>query len=242
MRNKYYFISDIHLGLQNKVTEENKEKSLVKLLEQVSEDAKELFILGDLFDYWFEYRYVAQKGYYRTFTALKKCADAGVKIHYIIGNHDFMHRDFFANEFDAKLYDDPVELVLDGYKFYLGHGDGLLKNDTGYNIIKKILRNKFLQGFYSLIHPDIGISLASNTSKKSRDYTSKKDLDRLDGLFEVAKKRIDLGDNFVIFGHLHRRRFEQYKTGYYINLGTWLKEPCYGLFNNGKFEIIDWKN
>ena len=240
MKDAYLFISDIHLGLQSNEIEKQKERLLVKFLNFAKDNCKELFIAGDLFDYWFEYKKVYQKGFFRTLTALQDLTENDIKVHYIIGNHDFMHFNFFENEIGVKLYEDPIVTTLNGKKFFIGHGDGLIKNDIGYNILKKILRNKSLQQLYSWIHPDIGISIASNTSKSSREYTTKKDYGHGDNLFEVAKSKIDEGFDYVLFGHLHKRVFEQYKNGYYINLGTWLKAPCYGIFKENKFEIIEY--
>jgi UDP-2,3-diacylglucosamine hydrolase len=169
----YLFISDIHLGLRSKDIEKQKEKLLVKFLQFAKDNCDELFILGDLFDYWFEYKYVYQKGFYRTLTALNDLTENGIIVHYLIGNHDFMHRDFFEKEVGAKLYEKHIETELNGERFYLAHGDGLVKNDLGYKILKKILRNKFIQKAYAIIHPDIGVKLASATSKSSRDYQKK---------------------------------------------------------------------
>lgn len=241
MKDSYLFISDIHLGLQPAAVENRKERLLVNFLKFAQENAKELYIVGDLFDYWFEYKRVYQKGFFRTLTALQDLTESGVKVHYLIGNHDFMHRDFFRNEIGTIMYEEPVEAVINGKKFFIGHGDGLVKNDFGYLVLKKILRNKFLQKLYSIIHPDLGVSLASSTSKTSRDYTTKKDYGEEDGLFEAAKNKIDEGYDFVLFGHLHNRCYESYKKGYYINLGSWLDSPCYGVFRDDKFEIVDWK-
>jgi UDP-2,3-diacylglucosamine hydrolase len=241
VKDSYLFISDIHLGLKTREIESKKERLLVRFLEFAKSEAAELFIVGDLFDYWFEYKKVYQKGYFRTLTALQDITEAGIKIHYFIGNHDFMHGDFFEKEIGAILYDDPVERVLNGKKFFIGHGDGLVKNDTGYNILKKIMRNKILQKLYSWVHPDIGIAIASGTSRSSRQYTSKKDYGDIDGLFEAARRKIDDGFDYVVFGHLHDRQFEKYKHGTYINLGSWLDAPCYGIFRGEKFEIVDWK-
>jgi len=235
----YFFISDIHLGLQDKTDEEQKEKKLIKFLKFAETNCDELFIVGDLFDYWFEYKRVYQKGYYRTLTALKDLSEGNIKFHYFIGNHDFLHRDFFKKELGAIIYSEELSVELNGKKFFIAHGDGMVSNDTGYNILKWILRNKFFQWFYSLIHPDLGIIIASKTSKSSRDYTDKKDFGEVDGLFETAKKKIDQGYDFVIFGHLHKRIMENYKQGTYINLGSWLDWPCYGVLKNQKFEIID---
>jgi UDP-2,3-diacylglucosamine hydrolase len=204
------------------------------------DNCDELFIVGDLFDYWFEYKRVYQKGFYRTLSALKDISEKGIVIHYFIGNHDFLHRDFFKKEYGAILYEDAASFNLNNRKFFIGHGDGLVKNDYGYLVLKKILRNRFLQKAYSLIHPDLGVALASKTSKKSRDYTTKKDYGEGDGLFDAAKKYIDKGFDFVLFGHLHQRCFIKYNNGFYINLGTWLESPCYGIYKEN-FEIINWK-
>lgn len=241
MRKNYYFVSDLHFGLLSHQEERERELSFVKFLNSIKKDAAELFILGDLFDYWFEYKRVIQKGYHRTFTALEDLTIAGVKVHYIIGNHDFMHRDFFEKYLDIDLHQGDIETEIDNKKFFLAHGDGLVKNDYGYLVLKKIFRNKFIQNVYSLIHPNLGIKIASGTSKTSRDYTGKKDYGDKDGMFEFAKTKIEDGYDFVILGHSHNREFKNYKNGYYINLGTWLDEPLYGLFSDGKFKVIDWK-
>lgn len=240
MNKTYLFISDIHLGLQSKETETKKGRLLVKFLEFAEDNCNELFIVGDLFDYWFEYKRVYQKGYFRTLTALQNLTESGIKVHYFIGNHDFFHKDFFENEIGVQLYPEAKEFVLNDKKFFIGHGDGLVKNDLGYNILKKILRNRFIQWMYGLIHPDLGIAIASRTSKSSRDYTAKKDYGEEDGLFEAAKNFIDQGNDYVLFGHLHKRCFYNYKQGTYINLGSWIDNPCYGKFTD-KFEITDWK-
>lgn len=240
MNKNYLFISDVHLGLQSKEIEKTKERKLVEFLNFAKTNCDELFIAGDLFDYWFEYRRVYQKGYFRTLTVLQDLVEAGVKVHYFIGNHDFFHNGFFEKEIGLILYQNPAEFRLNDKRFFIGHGDGLVKNDFGYNILKVILRSRFTQFLYSLIHPDLGVALASRTSKSSRDYTTKKDFGEEDGLFEAAKNKIDEGYDYVLFGHLHQKQFLQYKNGYYINLGSWLSEPCYGKFSD-KFEIIDIK-
>ena len=239
MEKVYFFISDIHLGLQEKAQEEAKEKKLVNFLKFAESNCDELFIIGDLFDYWFEYKRVYQKGFYRTLAALKDLSEKGIKLHYFIGNHDFLHRDFFEKEFGAIMYHDGLSIELNSKKFFIAHGDGMVSNDTGYNILKWILRNNFFQWLYSLLHPDLGISIASRTSRSSRTYTDKKDFGEVDGLFKSAKKKIDEGFDYVLFGHLHKRIRETYKQGNYINFGSWLDRPCYGVFKNQKFEIID---
>lgn len=241
MTKNYYFISDLHLGLESPEREKFKEKTLEDFLTSIKGDCEKLYILGDLFDYWFEYKRVFQKGYFRTFTALQNLIESGTDIHYLIGNHDFLHRDFFEKEIGCSVYEEEISVDIDEKKFFLGHGDGLVANDTGYKILKKILRNKFIQKLYSILHPDFGIWLASFTSKTSRDYTDKKNYGEIDGLFEAAKLKIDEGFDYVIFGHSHNLNQLEYKNGTYINLGSWLDKPKIGKFSNNKFEIIDWK-
>lgn len=235
----YFFISDIHLGLESEEKELMKEKKLVEFLKYAKDNSDELFIVGDLFDYWFEYNKVIQKKFIRTLGALAEYNDAEKKIHYIIGNHDFMHKDFFEKEIGATVYNNSLSITLNDKKLFISHGDGLFKNDLGYKLLKKILRNKFFQKIYTLIHPDLGITIASKSSKASRDYTSNKKFCEEDGLFETAKIKIDEGYNYVIFGHSHKRNYKNYKKGFYINLGTWLDKPCYGKLID-KFDIIDW--
>ena len=241
MSKPVFFISDIHLGLLAPDIEKERERLLVSFLAYAKETASALYIIGDLFDYWFEYKRVYQKGFFRTLTALQDLCENGVDVHYFIGNHDFLHLDFFQKEIGAHLYHDGISVIIKGKKFYLAHGDGLVKNDIGYLILKKVLRNKFLQKLYSLIHPDLGIALASKTSKTSRDYTAKKDYGEIDGMFEAAKEKLKDQYDYVIFGHSHKRQFEKVNDGYYINLGTWLDQPCYGKFQNDSFQIVDWQ-
>lgn len=236
----YFFISDLHLGLQNEQLEKVKEKKLIDFLKYAEANCDELFIVGDLFDYWFEYKRVIQKGFIRTLGALASFKDSGKAIHYIIGNHDFLHKDFFEKEIGAFVYEEELSIDLNGFKFFIAHGDGLMDGDTGYKMLKKILRNKVIQKLYSLIHPDLGIKIASNSSKASRDYTSTKDYGEFNGLLLTAKELIAKDYDFVVFGHSHRRTVELFDKGTYANLGTWLKKPCYGKFTN-KFEILDWE-
>jgi UDP-2,3-diacylglucosamine hydrolase len=236
-----FFVSDLHFGLLTKEEEKIRERKFVEFLEYCIGNTDKLFILGDLFDYWFEYKRVVQKGYFRTFTALQNLVEAGIEVNYFIGNHDFMHRDYFENEIGVNVYPDILEIELENKKFYIGHGDGLVENDYGYKLLKKVLRNKSIQKLYSLFHPDFGIWLASSSSKHSRDYTSEKSYGDKDGLFETAKNKLDIGFDYVIFGHSHVRKNIAYKHGHYINLGTWLSSPCFAKFDNEKIEIIDWK-
>jgi UDP-2,3-diacylglucosamine hydrolase len=233
-----YFISDVHLGFRNREQEIEKENLLLKLLGRISKDCEQLFIVGDLFDFWFDYKTVIPKYYYRTLTALKTMTENGIPIEYIIGNHDFGHYDFFEKELDIRLFRNDIERTLKGKKFYLSHGDGKANNDAGYKFIKKIMRNSLSQSLYRKLHPDCGIRLASSSSKKSRDYTDKKNFGQSDGMNEFAVEKIEQGFDFVIMGHRHRVVQNQHKNGFYYNLGDWLHEPTFGTFDGELFKIL----
>ena len=237
MRNKYYFISDIHLGITNAVDNKEQEDILVKFLEEIKSDAAELYIVGDLFDCWIEYKYVVPKGFYRFFNALYNIVNNGVKVVYICGNHDFWLGTYFTDEFGIEILDKPIERVINGKRFYIHHGDGLAHNDMGYRILKKILRNKVSQFFYSLIHPDIGMQIAKLSSSRSRVHTQQKDYSSYDGLKDFGIEKIRQGYDFVIMGHRHKTTFLKEGTGYYINLGDWMKIFTYGVFENNEFSL-----
>lgn len=240
-RKNIYFLSDIHLGLLSDKDEYKRERLLVDLLYRMQKDAEALYIVGDLYDYWFEYRRVIQKQFFRTLTAIQDLVESGVKVVYVIGNHDFLHRDLYRDIIGVELVDVSLKREFSGKRFYIAHGDDYVQNDTGYRMLKKILRNRVMQWFFSLIHPDLGISIAGGTSKKSRAYTSDKEYGEKDGLLNSAGAIISQGYDFVVFGHLHQRQYVKIGAGYYVNLGSWLEQPCYGVFNGSSFEVIDWK-
>jgi UDP-2,3-diacylglucosamine hydrolase len=233
----YYFISDVHLGVGSKVDEKDKENILLRFLEEIKSDAKEIFIVGDLFDCWIEYKQVVPKGHYRLLNKFYEISEKGIKISYFAGNHDFWKGRYFKDEFGIDILHNPVERTIEGRKFYISHGDGLSYKDTGYKIIKKILRSRVSQFFYSWIHPDIGVWLAKKTSASSRDYTDKKDYSEKDGMRDFAIKKINDGYEFVIFGHRHRPLIKDIGNGTYINLGDWIKHFSYGVYKDGKFTL-----
>jgi UDP-2,3-diacylglucosamine hydrolase len=239
MSKEYYFISDIHLGLESRERERKKERRLTGFLQSLVGKNAELFIVGDLFDYWFEYRRVYQKGYFRTLTALQDVVESGIPIYYIIGNHDFMHRDFFEKEIGMHLMPDTIERTIDGKKFFIAHGDGLVANDIGYLILKKILRNRFLQWLYGLVHPDLGIALASFSSRSSRKYTAKKDYGQQNSLLNFAKMKLESGFDYVIFGHSHEKTIYEENGKMYLNLGSWFEDPLIAVFREQSMEVIE---
>lgn len=240
MRDKYYFISDIHLGIRSsKEFNKFQELLLIDFLNEIQSDAKELFIIGDLFDCWIEYKRVVPKGYYKLFTKISELTEAGVKITYFAGNHDFWRGKYFKEEFGIEIEHTGKSLEIDGKKFFLNHGDGLAYNDTGYRILKKILRSPVSQKLYSLLHPNFGIWLATSSSASSREYTSKKDWSGKDGLRDFALNKLDEGYDYVVMGHRHLPIvIEKNKQKYYINLGDWIRNFTYGVFKDGNFRLM----
>lgn len=233
-----YFFSDVHLGLGSRESDRAREAMLLRFFDAIAPDCTHLVIVGDLFDFWFEYKTVAPKYFFRTLSALDEMRKRGVRIDYVMGNHDFGHQHFFADELDIPIHHDDVTFTLNGKKFYIAHGDGKAYNDTGYLILKKILRNKLSIKLFQYLHPDIGIWLASRSSHASRLYTDDKDFSRRDGLRDFAKRMIEKGFDYVIMGHKHESRVEEFGSGTYINLGHWLSMPAtYARFDGEKVEL-----
>jgi UDP-2,3-diacylglucosamine hydrolase len=237
MNDAYYFFSDVHLGLEKADKEKLKETKLIEFLDYAGKDAKEIFIVGDLFDSWIEYKRVVPKGYYRLFTKIFEIKNSGIKINYIAGNHDFWNGNYFRDEFGIEICHSHIEREIEGKKFFIHHGDGFAYKDSGYRILKKILRNKLSQRLYSLLHPDFGIWLAGGTSSTSRKHTQKKDYSKKDGMKDRALSKINEGFDFVIMGHRHKPQMLPFEKGFYINLGDWIEYFTYGVFRNGKFEL-----
>lgn len=240
--NPAYFIADTHFGYYEYLKEKPLIEKFENLCKEIELNSGELYILGDLFDYWFEYKSVIQKYSYRIIAALEHLAEKGHRITYIIGNHDFAHKDLFEKQLGITVSSGMIEKTIYNKKFFLAHGDGLVENDRGYLILKSIVRNKKLQALYSKLHPNIGIGLARYFSKKSRHYTNGRDYGEQDDLLQFAKKKISDGIDYVILGHSHRFVFEKIGNGFYINLGSWLIKPTYGKFDGKNFEIIECNN
>lgn len=235
----YYFISDIHLGYFDRETDKIREDKLLAFLDKIGKDCETLYILGDLFDYWFEYKTVIPKYFYRTLSALRSLREKGINVEYLIGNHDFGHRDFFPKEIGINVYWDDIERTIAGKRFYLSHGDGKSNNDMGYRILKKILRSKFNQWLYFKIHPDCGIPMASSSSQKSRAYTDKKNFGKTEGMEEFAQLKLNEGFDYVVMGHRHRPIIAELDGGRYINLGDWLSNYTFGTFDGSEFKLLN---
>jgi UDP-2,3-diacylglucosamine hydrolase len=235
-----YFISDVHLGLGPKEQEKAKEDQLLRFLRSILPSAETLIVVGDLFDFWFEYTTVIPKGFHRTLAALQEFTDRSIPVHYVAGNHDFWMGDFFETELGIQVHPDPVTLPLQGKKVYLHHGDGLAQKDLGYRLIKPVLRNRFAISLYRWLHPDLGVRLARGSSRTSREYTSNKDYGEQEGMIAFATQKIREGNDIVVMGHRHRPLRLDLEGGVYINLGDWIAHRTYAELHNGTVSLRTW--
>jgi UDP-2,3-diacylglucosamine hydrolase len=234
---KAYFISDLHLGVNCSSEEQLREKKIFKFLQEISGDITHLYIVGDLFDFWYEYKKVIPKKYFNFLHILKSISEKGVEIHYLAGNHDFYLGSFFDEFLNIKTWQDEYTFELGGKKFYLLHGDGLAKRDKSYRILKWILRNKFNNHIFRWIHPDIGITIARFVSGSSRNYSRTRNLqDELD-YQNFAEKQFSNGYDYVLLGHRHIP-FEYKKDKHtYINLGEWFEANSYAIFDGNELKL-----
>ena len=224
---KIYFASDFHLGVPTYEKSLEREHKIVKWLDSIKADAEELYLLGDVFDFWFEYRTVVPRGYVRLLGKLAELSDSGIKIHYFIGNHDMWTFDYLEKELNVIIYRAPIEL-----------GPG----DHGYKFIKKVFASKVCQWLFARLHPNFGIGIANYFSKKSRIATGTTDEKFLGEEKEwlviyskeiLAKKHFD----YLIFGHRHLPLDIKIGSSRYINLGDWIQYFTYGVFDGAEFEL-----
>lgn len=238
---KTYFISDAHLGIGTPQEDRQKELRLIRFLESIRKDARQLYIVGDLFDYWFEYKTVVPKKYFRLFTKLAELTEQGIRIVFLAGNHDFWVNDYFRAELGIEISLHPVQTDIDGKRFLIHHGDGLLQDDMGYRILKKILRNRINIFLFSLLHPDISGLLARWSSRTSRRYTGNRTYEG-NGMEDFAAQKVQEGFDFVVMGHNHIPSAKAVGRGMYVNLGDWIIENTYAVFDGRKLQLKRWKN
>ena len=172
---KIYFLSDFHLGAPDYETSLRREKRVIHFLNEIKNDAAIIFILGDLFDFWYEYKKVVPKGFVRILGKLAELTDDGITIYFFVGNHDMWMNGYFEKELNIEVFHEPKEFEFNGKKFLIGHGDGLGPGDHRYKMMKKVFRNKFSQALFGMLHPSVGIGMADYFSRKSRAAAGKKD-------------------------------------------------------------------
>lgn len=238
---KIFFISDCHFGLQDKHKEREKEFRLFSFFDEIQAEAEEIFILGDLFDYWFEYKHVVPKGFHRILTRLETLTSHGIAVHLIVGNHDFWLGKRFTEETGVQVYYEPVAMTLHGKRFYLHHGDGLNDRDRSYRILRNVLRNKTNIFLYRLIHPDLGIGLARKSSQKSRsNHTNNGQVQEQEALRTFAGAKLSGGYDYVVMGHVHIPEQLTIHNRHYINLGDWITHNTYAEFDGNEVSLHTW--
>ncbi|MCJ7812116.1 UDP-2,3-diacylglucosamine diphosphatase [bacterium] len=233
-----YFISDAHLTGSNNTVEEQCEKHLLDFLKSMAEKGKSLFIIGDLFDFWFEYRSVIPRRYFKVLFALNELIRKGVEVHYITGNHDFWVDNFFKEELQIQIHDRPLDIQIEGKRFYIAHGDGLAKKDVKYRMLKKVLRFPFHIRLYRFLHPDLGFALADFFSRLSRNHQKIKNID--EEYLDYARARFREGFDGVILGHTHSPQEYRESDKTYINTGDWMNHFTYGKLERGRLMLEYW--
>ena len=241
-RGKIYFISDVHLGLYPSEKSLIREHLLVNWLEGIKEDAAELYLLGDIFDFWHEYKYVAPRGFTRFLGKVAELADRGVQLHYFTGNHDIWIYDYLPGEIGLTLYRHPVTRNINGKRFFIGHGDGIGRGDNGYKLMKWGFTNKILQWLFARIHPNASMAFGKRWSKSSR-YAKGIIAEPYRGDDQesqvVFAREILQNEHFdyFIFGHRHIPFDVSIGTSRVVNLGDWINTFTYAVWDGKELEL-----
>lgn len=240
---KIYFASDQHLGAPTAEASFPREQKFVAWLNVVKKDAAAIFLLGDLFDFWFEYKKVVPKGFVRVLGKLAEIRDSGIPIYFFVGNHDLWMADYFEKELNIPVYHKPQEFTINTAKFFIGHGDGLGPGDTGYKRMKKVFTFAPFKWLFKWLHPDIGVALGHYFSVKNKLISGADDIHFLGEENEwlavyCHQKLVEKHYDYFVFGHRHLPLdIDLQKNSKYINLGDWINHFTYGVFN-GKSLVL----
>ncbi|MGM0635820.1 MAG: UDP-2,3-diacylglucosamine diphosphatase [Bacteroidota bacterium] len=244
---KVYFSSDNHLGAPTAQASKPREKRFVDWLNAIEKDAAAIFLLGDLFDFWFEYKEVVPKGFVRTLGKLAQISDRGIPIYFFVGNHDLWMNTYFEEELGIPVFHRPQVFEFNEKKFFIGHGDGLGPGDKNYKRMKKVFVHPFSKWLYRWLHPDIGVKLAKHLSVKNKLISGDDDAQFLgedkEWLVQYAKRKLSQTHyDYFVFGHRHLPlEIEVGKNSTYYNLGDWINYYTYGVFDGKDFSIKEWK-
>ncbi len=240
---KIYFFSDVHLGAPNADASLVREKKLVRFLEMAKADAQEIIIVGDLFDFWYEYRHVVPKGYVRVLGKLAQLTDSGINIHFFVGNHDMWMKTYFQQELKIPVYFGPKTFRFGKGNFYVAHGDGLGPGDHGYKFLKKIFRNPLCQWAFGMLPPVIGIGLANFLSRKSRESVADHEKtflgDDKEWLMVYSREVLQKEHfDYFIYGHRHVPGIHPLpQNSRYVNLGDWIMHFTYAVWDGETLEL-----
>lgn len=242
---KIYFASDNHLGAPDFVASREREKTFVQWLDRIKPDAGAVFLLGDLFDFWFEYKTVIPKGFTRTLGKLAELTDSGIPVFFFVGNHDLWMRDYFQKELNISVFHKPLEFECNEKRFLVGHGDGLGPDDKGYKRMKKVFTNPLAQWLFRWLHPDIGVRLAQYLSVKNKLISGNDDVKFLgeekEWLVQYCKRKLQTKQyDYFLFGHRHLpMEIPLGNSATYINTGDWIHYFTYAVFDGKTTKLID---
>ena len=240
---KIYFASDVHLGAAALKHGRERELIFVKWLHEIKKDAAELYLLGDIFDFWFEYRTVAPQGFVRVLGALAEICDSGIPVHFFTGNHDIWVFDYLPRETGMIIHREPLETELFGKKFFLAHGDDLGKTDWKYQVLNRFFKNSFVQWSFAKFHPDLGIRLANYCSKNSRinqgiEGPGFLGEDKEHQLIYAKKRLKETHFDYFVMGHRHiALDFDLSESSKLIILGDWFKVCTFGVYDGQTFKL-----
>lgn len=240
---KIYFASDQHFGAPTPELSAPREQRFVKWLDEIKHNADVLFLVGDLFDFWFEYKTVIPRGFTRVLGKLAELKDRGIAIHFFVGNHDLWMDDYFEKELGIPVYHRPQEFTFNGKSFLVGHGDGLGPGDKGYKRMKKVFTNPFSKWLFRWLHPDIGVKLAQYLSVKNKLISGDADVKFLgeenEWLVLYSKRKLETKHyDYLIFGHRHLPMVIKVgPNSEYVNLGDWIIYFTYAVFDGNTFEL-----
>ncbi len=240
---KIYFASDQHFGAPTAAASFPREQKFIAWLETIKKDADAIFLLGDLFDFWFEYKTVVPKGFVRVLGKLAELRDAGIPIYFFVGNHDLWMGDYFTKELNIPVYHDNQEFTFNGKSFLIGHGDGKGPGDKGYKRMKKIFTHPISKWLFNWLHPDIGVKLAQYLSVKNKLISGAEDVKFLgkenEWLVQYCNRKLSSKHyDFLVFGHRHLPlEIELTTTSKYVNLGDWIGYFTYGVFDGESMKL-----
>ncbi|RPG57691.1 MAG: UDP-2,3-diacylglucosamine diphosphatase [Flavobacteriales bacterium TMED191] len=235
-REKVYFASDFHLGSPNHAESKEREKKICNWLDNIAENAKEIYLVGDIFDFWFEYKRVIPKGFERLKGKLAHFTDQGIKIHFFPGNHDLWTFGYLEKELGLIVHYKPLVTKIEDKTFYICHGDGLGNSSAKYKILKSIFSSSACQWLFSKLNPNLGIKLAHTWSGLSRKKGGQFNKEALrESLIEYSKEILTNKDiNYFVFGHIHEPiEIELTPSAKYINLGDWINHFSYIEYQKG---------
>lgn len=238
-----YFASDFHLGAPNYKESREREAEIVAWLGAIESNCSELFLMGDIFDFWFEYAKVIPKGFIRLQGKLAQMSDAGIKIYFFKGNHDMWVKDYFTKEMGITIVSDELIIERNGKKFYLHHGDGLGPGDRKYKLLRHIFRNRLCQWLFSMLPPRIGLYIANGWSGNSRIANNKKEVfldEEQEWLAIFAKEQLKMEHfDYFIFGHRHLPLdIDLGKGSRYVNIGEWINYRSYAVFDGQELKLL----